>query len=171
MLVITLILVLGGLAYCFLWRRYFSPVCCERCWDLGGLYLPLPLRARDFWWRWKKRAVYSVKILPGLTFGGCAWEDSRTQYAPTDKNPNPNRPIYLCFECAEWHHDYWDGMWQDVYSGSGVWSGMVKTEVPPRRPGLLAALLRWRGLDEDLPPPKEIPPVDPQFQTDDTTPF
>ena len=31
--------------------------------------------------------------------------------------PDPNAPIPLCRECAEDHHEYWDEMWSNYYSG------------------------------------------------------
>ena len=58
---------------------------------------------------------------------GVKLEDSCTAYAPEpltlwtavvheDKPPDPNAPLLLCRECAEQHHHYWEGMWDEYYA-------------------------------------------------------
>jgi len=49
--------------------------------------------------------------------GSAHWESSRTQYHWDGKGEDPNRAVALCSSCAERHHEYWDEMWQDYYSG------------------------------------------------------
>lgn len=47
------------------------------------------------------------------------YEPSRTAYY-WDKNKealNPNAPIPLCRKCAKEHHEHWDEMWENYYSG------------------------------------------------------
>lgn len=51
---------------------------------------------------------------------GVEMESSRTQYhfkgeigGPDD----PNRPIPLCRECAEEHHQHWNDMWAEYHNG------------------------------------------------------
>jgi len=56
---------------------------------------------------------------------GLKWEDSRTCYdtTPLDRfdrinkldEPDPNRPVLLCRDCAVEHHSYWDERWSEVY--------------------------------------------------------
>jgi hypothetical protein len=72
--------------------------------------------------RWE--AVWIWKVWPVCehcrSLSGLALEDSRTLYhfeGKWDDPKNPNRPRLLCRECAEMHHEYWDGMWADYNSG------------------------------------------------------
>lgn len=54
------------------------------------------------------------------SFWGLRLEDSRTMYHYEGKweNPdNPNRPVLLCNDCAETHHEHWDDMWAEYYDG------------------------------------------------------
>jgi hypothetical protein len=60
------------------------------------------------------------------TTEGVELESSRTMYPtepPTwlervaDIETDPNAPIPLCRECAEEHHDHWNGMWAEYYAG------------------------------------------------------
>lgn len=46
---------------------------------------------------------------------GVKFEDSRTCYSPSEKDPYPNASIPLCRACAERHHDYWNEMWAEYY--------------------------------------------------------
>lgn len=48
---------------------------------------------------------------------GIELERSRTAYAPTEENPEPNQPMHLCRSCAADYHDYWDDMWAEYNSG------------------------------------------------------
>jgi len=62
---------------------------------------------------------------------GCPYgvflEDSRTAYEYPDRTryqiiadiqlPDPNAPLALCRDCAEEHHEFWDDMWTEYYSG------------------------------------------------------
>ena len=56
------------------------------------------------------------------------WESSRTCYDTSrvrtryerimvPEPPDPNAPIPLCRKCAGEHHEYWDDMWSNYYSG------------------------------------------------------
>lgn len=74
---------------------------------------------RDHW-----KAYFVYKICPKCehchTIFGLALEESRTMYPVKDDCPekdNPNRSQLLCRRCAEYHHEYWDDMWKDYYSG------------------------------------------------------
>ena len=40
-------------------------------------------------------------------------QDCRTQYA----DPSQNRSPWLCAECAQAYHDYWDEMWANYNRG------------------------------------------------------
>jgi hypothetical protein len=71
------------------------------------------------------------------TTEGVEFESSRTMYhvpetctshddckacpelgrACQDAKPDPNAPLALCRDCAAEHHEHWDGMWSDYYSG------------------------------------------------------
>lgn len=61
---------------------------------------------------------------------GVQWEDSRTAYDTTpldtptrleriadrdDPPPDPNRPVFLCRDCAAEHHEFWDSQWEEYY--------------------------------------------------------
>lgn len=51
---------------------------------------------------------------------GVEIESARTQYHTehNDDGPeDPNRGIAYCRPCAKEHHEYWDSMWADYYSG------------------------------------------------------
>lgn len=73
-------------------------------------------------------AFFFYKLLPCCehcgAIRGLALEDSRTCY-PTKYDPldfkshpdDPNRSRLLCRNCAVSHHEYWDEMWKDYYSG------------------------------------------------------
>jgi hypothetical protein len=67
----------------------------------------------------KQRALQAL-TQPGCgrcgTTKGVTQQPCRTQYADPKENESP----WLCAQCAEDYHDYWDGMWADYYSGSGV---------------------------------------------------
>jgi len=83
----------------------------------------LRIAFHDHW-----RAFFVYKIWPRCehcgTIRGLCLEDSRTCY-PTNHDPfdgkshpdDPNRSQLLCRRCAEYHHEYWDDMWKDYYSG------------------------------------------------------
>jgi hypothetical protein len=70
------------------------------------------------------RAFFVYRLWPRCehcgTIFGLKLEDSRTCY-PTNCDPfdgkNPNRSQLLCRRCAEYHHEYWDDMWKEYYSG------------------------------------------------------
>lgn len=56
----------------------------------------------------------------GTTDGDIKLESSRTMYyfeGVIDSPEDPNHDIMLCRECAAAHHEYWDEMWADYYSG------------------------------------------------------
>jgi hypothetical protein len=44
-------------------------------------------------------------------------ESRRTAYAWNGIGKDPNAPIRLCAECATEHHEYWNDMWAEYYSG------------------------------------------------------
>ena len=44
-------------------------------------------------------------------------ESARTQYCPSETDPDPNADVPLCRPCAEEHHDYWNEMWNEYYAG------------------------------------------------------
>lgn len=46
---------------------------------------------------------------------GVQLEDSRTHYIWDGEDEDPNAPISLCRDCANEHHEYWDGQWRDYY--------------------------------------------------------
>lgn len=51
---------------------------------------------------------------------GVEAESSRTQYhfdGEIGSPEDPNRDIRYCRACAKEHHEYWDSMWSDYYSG------------------------------------------------------
>lgn len=48
---------------------------------------------------------------------GVRAESARTLYEWNGWGINPNRDVYLCRQCAEEHHAYWDDMWAEYYSG------------------------------------------------------
>lgn len=75
-------------------------------------------------------AFFLYKLWPRCehcaTIFGLAFEDSRTQYPYEYKDDlfsgkidpkDPNRSQLLCRQCAVLHHEYWDEMWRDYYSG------------------------------------------------------
>jgi len=45
------------------------------------------------------------------------YEAARTQYEPTEDDPEPNADIPFCRPCAADHHEHWDGMWAEYYAG------------------------------------------------------
>ena len=47
---------------------------------------------------------------------GVRQEPCRTMYTESKLNVSP----FLCRECAEDYHDYWNSLWADYYSGLGV---------------------------------------------------
>lgn len=47
---------------------------------------------------------------------GATLQPSRTQYT----DPKENVDMWMCPYCAEEYHLYWDEMWADYYSSSGV---------------------------------------------------
>jgi hypothetical protein len=48
---------------------------------------------------------------------GVEKESSRTMYHWDGKGQDPNADILFCRPCASFHHDYWDEMWNEYYSG------------------------------------------------------
>lgn len=44
-------------------------------------------------------------------------ESGRTAYHWDGEGEDPNRPVALCPECAKFHHEYWDEMWNEYYAG------------------------------------------------------
>lgn len=75
---------------------------------------------------WRAFSVY--RLWPRCehcgTMRGLALEDSRTCYPTKYDDPfeetrpdDPNRSQLLCRSCAVDHHEYWDEMWKDYYSG------------------------------------------------------
>jgi hypothetical protein len=60
---------------------------------------------------------------------GVELEDSRTCYQPKPKTywdhllgqepEDPNKPVPLCRECAEMHHEFWDAQWSEYYNSMG----------------------------------------------------
>ena len=80
---------------------------------------------RDYW-----DAVFIWRLWPKCEHCGTIrqlkFEDSRTLYYYKGNDDvfsgkpdphDPNRPQLLCRKCAVLHHDYWDDMWKDYYSG------------------------------------------------------
>ena len=61
--------------------------------------------------KWPKRCEHC------RSFWGLKLEDGRTMYEWNGKGEDPNRSQLLCRMCAVMHHDYWDEMWADYYSG------------------------------------------------------
>lgn len=55
----------------------------------------------------------------GCTVSGASvyLESSRTHYIWDGTGEDPNRDLYLCRDCAKFHHEYWDEMWAEYYSG------------------------------------------------------
>jgi len=61
------------------------------------------------------------------TSEGVKLEDARTAYEQPSPDffdhlvgvplPDPNAPVLLCRSCAKEHHEFWDEMWADYYSG------------------------------------------------------
>lgn len=49
------------------------------------------------------------------------WESSKTMYHwnMNETSLDPNRNIALCRGCAKSHHEYWDDLWAEYYSGRG----------------------------------------------------
>lgn len=43
--------------------------------------------------------------------------DSGEPFSLKDNPNDPNRMQLLCRTCAIMHHEYWDDMWQEYYSG------------------------------------------------------
>lgn len=48
---------------------------------------------------------------------GVKLEPSRTQYHWDGKGENPNKPVWLCRDCAAEHHAHWDDMWEEYRTG------------------------------------------------------
>ncbi len=74
---------------------------------------------KDAWTAWWKYHERPCCARCGTLRGGLRLECSRTSYSyngPDGPN-NPNRPDLLCRSCAQEHHDYWNDMWRDYYSG------------------------------------------------------
>lgn len=78
---------------------------------------------QDHW-----RAIFVYRLAPTCehckTIFGLKLEDSRTQYPGKtiwddgyEPHKDPNRPSLLCRMCADLHHEYWDDMWKEYYSG------------------------------------------------------
>ncbi len=44
-------------------------------------------------------------------------ESSRTMYCWEGEGQDPNRPLALCACCSIEHHNNWDDMWNEYYSG------------------------------------------------------
>ena len=87
---------------------------------------------RSLKWKVYWRLVGGLTKFSHIVFDGCEscgslWkvkpESSRTWYhvegidgrenTPVD----PNRQVRLCRTCAEEHHQHWDSMWSEYYSG------------------------------------------------------
>lgn len=86
----------------------------------------------DLKWQtyWVMRGTWTT--ISNHLFGGCErcgklWgvkpESSRTAYhvegidGREDTPVDPNRNVRLCRTCADDHHQHWDSMWSDYYSG------------------------------------------------------
>lgn len=89
------------------------------------------------WWKWNKWRIYWALVSRWITvskhlFGGCEScgsvigvkpESSRTCYhvegieGRENTRVDPNRRVRLCRPCAEEHHEHWDAMWSEYYSG------------------------------------------------------
>jgi hypothetical protein len=80
------------------------------------------------------RLKFCIKKLTDLTCLRCGstedvqLECSRTCYDTSrvrtryerimvPETPEPNAPIPLCRPCAKEHHEYWDDVWTEYYSG------------------------------------------------------
>lgn len=76
----------------------------------------------NVWDRWKAYSIWGIwpRCEHCKRFWGLRLEDGRTMYITDLKwndYKNPNRCQLLCRECAEYHHEYWDSMWNDYNSG------------------------------------------------------
>jgi len=92
----------------------------------------IPWKLHGLKWRVYWSTVSKIVWVSRHLFGGCwncgsLWkvqeESSRTAYHVTgiegrENTPvDPNRCVRLCRPCAEEHHQHWDSMWSDYYSG------------------------------------------------------
>jgi len=94
---------------------------------------PFQWRLHKVRWKIYWRAVVSLWVtLSKVLFEGCEHcgavrgvelESSRTMYhwenyhGREDTPADPNRRVRLCRDCAAEHHQHWDSMWDDYYSG------------------------------------------------------
>lgn len=83
---------------------------------------------RFLWDRIQKWDLWEAVVVRGYwpgcehcgEFWGLKLEDSRTLYhfeGDWDDPQNPNRSVLLCRRCAVQHHEHWDEMWREYYSG------------------------------------------------------
>lgn len=89
---------------------------------LGAKPPALDLEAAQRRYRQALKTAYGTapKVCENVTCQrteGVELEPSRTAYHWDGKGVDPNAPIWLCRECAKEHHEHWDGMWADYYSG------------------------------------------------------